>query len=123
MKIKHTIWALPILLAFVVGFMLLGKALATDKGAWFESLRQPGTNFGCCDISDCAKVDAEVRDGAWWAKIGETWRQVPDNVILAKPVSIDGNAYACTGSYSFMAAGQTDGPPFFYCFVPPWSLF
>src|SRR4029079_16008927 len=93
---------------------------AAERGAWFQSLRQPGTGKSCCDISNCAHVEAGWHNGSWWALIDKLWRQVPDNVVLRTPKTLDGEAYACTGYNPNWAAGQRFVPiPYFYCFVPP----
>jgi len=103
----------------LAAFFLFGlhvPVAAGERGDWFKSLLQPdGTS--CCDVSDCAKSEAEWRENHWWAKVHGEWRQVPPDRILSEPYSIDGGAYVCR------ADPVTDDSkklkPMIYCFVPP----
>jgi len=82
-----------------------------NRGAWFKSLKQPGSGLSCCDISDCRRADAEWRGNQWWAIVQGEWTPVPRNKELSK-MSIDGDAYVC----SSQAPSKS---PTIYCFVPP----
>jgi hypothetical protein len=71
----------------VLGF----PADAQDRGSWFKSLKQPGSGFSCCDISDCKRTEADWRGGQWWAVVsGDPPRDRADKR------SIDGDAYVCS---------------------------
>lgn len=102
-----------IVLIFVLG-VILGKvdARAEDRGAWFRSLKMPGSGTSCCDISDCKQTQAKYQDG-WWAVVRGTVRFIPDEIILRNKRSIDGEAYVCASN---------SGPPetaTLYCFIEP----
>jgi hypothetical protein len=97
-------------------------AQAGGRGAWFESLKMPGSNASCCGVGDCHRTEAEWRDGQWWAIVNGNWLPVPDSRVLASPVSIDGSAYVCFGSPEWIIGGFGMEPPI-YCFVPPiWGM-
>lgn len=94
-------------------------AQAGELGAWFRSLRMPGTNLSCCGLGDCHRTDADWRGGQWWAIVDGMWRAVPPSKVLTKPFSIDGAAYVCNGSPTFDIPGLEKARPPIYCFVPP----
>jgi hypothetical protein len=81
---------------------------STARGAWFKSLKQPGSDASCCDISDCRQTEANWRDGQWWAKVAGEWTPVPPSRELDKK-SFDGEAYVCANR-DFKII---------YCFVRP----
>lgn len=67
------VWLMGLIAALGLAWALWGPSTADsaefDRGAWFKSLKQPDTGYGCCDISDCHVTDeAEFRDGEWWAR-------------------------------------------------------
>ena len=78
-----------------------------ERGAWFKSLRQPGTGYSCCDISDCRRTEADWRDGQWWARVAGEWTPIPSDKELEKQ-SIDGDAYVCSSPTRRI-----------YCFIKP----
>jgi hypothetical protein len=101
-------------MAAVVGVCVMaGYAAAQDRGAWFKSLRQPGTNISCCDVSDCKRTEAEYEGGGWVAdsvnptQLGQRV-VIPDASIVRNIPSIDGEAYLCQSP-----TGRV------YCFIPP----
>ena len=49
-------------LAFATVGGLTAVANSEDRGAWFKSLRQPGTGMSCCDIADCHRTVADWRE-------------------------------------------------------------
>lgn len=49
---------------------------------WYETLRQPGTGYGCCDNKDCRPTIARLRDGILEVVVDGDWTKVPPNVIL-----------------------------------------
>lgn len=92
------------------------------RGAWFQSLNRNDTHTSCCDVSDCRHVAARQRaDGIWEAKAtmpkegwpsqaqfaADGWVVIPAEIVLQRPLSIDGEAYLCM-TYVQM-----------YCFIPP----
>ena len=95
--------------------VFLGVALASagiaradeSRRAWFKSLTQPTTGGSCCDLSDCARTDADWRDGQWWAVVSGEWTPIPRDRELDKK-SIDGDAYVCSSPSRNI-----------YCFVKP----
>lgn len=140
----HVFLALLIAFAIVAAWMslMLASAHAEEKNwahadpkrsAWFKSLTVPGTGGSCCDISDCRRTEAEWKDGRWWAAVAmpdktSKWMPIEPGRVLAKPRSIDGEAYVCS------SAGSVAGPafepgigaytrpasdPLIYCSVPP----
>ena len=78
-----------------------------NRGAWFKSLKQPGSNTSCCDISDCKRTTADWREGQWWAVVAGEWTPIPEERELDKE-SIDGDAYVCSSPSRHI-----------YCFVRP----
>lgn len=79
-----------------------------DRGTWFKSLKQPGTDVSCCDISDCKRTDATWRKGQWFATDGDGGEvEIPPGRVIDKE-SIDGEAYVCLSSTKKV-----------YCFVKP----
>jgi hypothetical protein len=64
-------------LAFATVGGLTAVANSEDRGAWFKSLRQPGTGMSCCDIADCHKTVADWRGGQWWAIVQGAWTPIP----------------------------------------------
>jgi len=82
---------------------------STERGAWFKSLKQPGSEVPCCDISDCARTEASWRNGQWWAVVRGRWMPIPRDREL-NGESIDGDAYVCASQ----AADRM-----IFCFVPP----
>lgn len=72
-------------------------AIAQDRGEWFKSLMRPDVGTSCCDVSDCRRaVDADWRDGQWWARLAGRMTPVPKEKIVRDPPSIDGEAYICS---------------------------
>jgi hypothetical protein len=131
-------------LAATAGLWLTGAALAHDEAAghdparadWFESLKRPGTDASCCNLTDCRRTEArQLADGSWRALVdglhGPTWMDVPPAKVLERPLSIDGEAYVC--HRPALAGGKVEIPGLggggFYdqspreaeilCFVPP----
>lgn len=107
-----SIWAL-ITIGVVIICVTCSLAGAQDRGAWFKSLKQPGTGVSCCDVSDCKRTDARWQAGSWWAVqvMGPGKGQlisVPREREVRNVPTIDGEAYLCQS-----ATGRI------YCFVPP----
>ena len=97
----------------VVGLVVLVADYPPAKpdGAWFKSLKQPGSGISCCDIADCHKTEAEWRGNQWWAKVDGEMVPVPGDKVLKNKQSVDGEAYICT-------AESQVRPRLIYCFVP-----
>lgn len=82
-------------------------------------------NLPCCDVSDCHKVDYDIKGGHYRVLIDGEWVEVPDEA--SQGVSSDrpnptGSAVAC-----YVDANALEYPPepqsmgshyLFYCFVP-----
>jgi hypothetical protein len=98
------------------------SAEARDRGAWFHSLRMPGTDISCCGIGDCHRTDSDWREGQWWALVEGSWQPIPKERVLKTPSSVDGSAYVCTGSPTMPIPGKPRILPPIYCFVPPSRL-
>lgn len=67
---------------------------------WFQNLRQPGSNIGCCSIADCrarpTKVDAE---GFYEVLIDDKWVKVPPDKILQHEPNPTGRPIVCYTPY------------------------
>lgn len=86
-----------------------GHALAEDRGAWFKSLKQPGSAISCCDVSDCRRApDANWQAGQWHTTIEGEMTPIPNDKVVRDPPSIDGAAYVCAAPSRHV-----------YCFIPP----
>ena len=81
--------------------------------AWFRGLTSP-SGGSCCNLKDCDKVEAEWRGGAWYARVKGEMTLVPQSAILEKPLSIDGDAFACLRSTPDPVTAS-----FIRCFIPP----
>ncbi|HVU80054.1 MAG TPA: hypothetical protein VHD37_01685 [Candidatus Paceibacterota bacterium] len=80
---------------------------SSDRAEWFKSLKVPGSPTAiCCNIADGHAVQAEQRNGVWYAKWQGEWILIPSQIVL-KDVSIDEWAYLFT-YYGTLR-----------CFVPP----
>ena len=93
-----------------LGVTLTSAGIASadeNRRAWFKSLTQPTTGGSCCDLSDCARTDADWHDGQWWAVVSGEWTAIPRDRELDKQ-SIDGDAYVCSSPSRSI-----------YCFVKP----
>jgi hypothetical protein len=104
--------------AYILLLSAISTAHAQDqtRSDWFKSLLQPGTEFSCCDISDCRRTEARWERGQWWAEIKGTWRPIPATAVVNHPISIDGDAYVCASNINDWRI-RID--PVIYCFVPP----
>jgi hypothetical protein len=78
----------------------------SERALWFKSLQVPGSAAICCNVADGHPVEAEQRDGVWYAKWQGEWIAIPAAIVL-KDVSIDEWAYL------FIYNGELR------CFVPP----
>ncbi len=91
---------------------------------WFKSLRQPGTSFPCCSVSDCRRVDYRVADdGQYEVMLDGTWYRVPNRFVLRNERNPVGKAVACYttifGYGSLSGNGSYDGDRIeILCFVP-----
>jgi hypothetical protein len=85
--------------------------------AWFESLREPGTNLGCCSESDCHIMASEdvkqTRDG-YQIRVRNLWVAVPNDKILQHQRNPSGGTVACYGPGRDAA---TQANVVVYCFV------
>lgn len=103
--------------AFVAAFLLpaqardVGQVPANSPHAqWFKSLKQPGTGMSCCDVSDCHKVEFDVRAEQYVAKIEGRWVLIPPEKIVHDAGNPTGSAVACYLS--------SENGIHLYCFIP-----
>jgi hypothetical protein len=104
--------------AFVVS-SLVGARSQPPKDAdpslapWFESLRQPGTNVGCCAEADCRATDYRLADtpSGYEALVDGKWMAVPKDKILSRVPNPVGRAVVCylpgMGILCFVRATET----------------
>jgi hypothetical protein len=101
-----------------------------DLDDWYGGLKRPGmiTGFaGCCSKTDCHTTQAELRDGDWWARVGQPrgdgdWTlldfvRVPAAVVL-KHDNPTGEAVICH-SLDWSAERIDPHTVVIWCFVPP----
>jgi hypothetical protein len=70
---------------------------------WFKSLKQPGTDNSCCDLSDCRSVKVRVGEQGYEALISKpdfpiefpTWVAIPADKILQGKDNPLGQAVVC----------------------------
>jgi hypothetical protein len=99
------------LLAALVG-MTPSPAAAQDPqeslGAWFQSLRVPGTPISCCDESDCKRTKARIGPAGYEAQTPDGhWISVPESAIIRGKPNLAREAVLCLVP-----------PSAVYCFVP-----
>jgi len=90
---------------------------------WFKHLRQPGTSFPCCSISDCRPVDYRLAsDGRYEVMVEGNWYKVPRRFVLQRKGNPLGRTVACyttTLGYGTLAGGTYEGDQIeILCFVP-----
>jgi len=97
--------------------------------AWFEALRQPGTQHLCCSISDCRVTVFNIREGHYEIRIDGWPYIVPDADILHQADNPTGQAVVCYAYSSFgipIEAGQPRTKPQdtveILCFIPPKQI-
>jgi hypothetical protein len=102
-------------LALALSLALAGSAFAQeimDRGAWFESLKQPGTGMSCCSYVDCRVTASVWQAGQWWARLpeGGPLVPIPPEIVLTDKSGQgpDGEAVLCSGVGNKL-----------FCFVPP----
>lgn len=62
---------------------------------WYQSLRTPDGNMGCCSIADCRPTDyRQTRDG-YEVLIDDRWLAVPPEKILERISNPTGRAVVC----------------------------
>ena len=114
---------LPARSAYVVGAVIAGTALAWARPPeggpvdpalhdWYESLKEPGTNFPCCSIADCRPVDYKLDPGGYEALVETRWVRVPDDKILHGKPNPTGRGVLCRSPISgtilcFVPASET----------------
>jgi hypothetical protein len=105
--------------AYIIGALLAGTALAWARPPegividpalhdWYESLREPGTNYPCCSIADCRPTDYRMSDNGYEAWLDEHWVKVPEGRVLTGQPNPVGDAVVCRSP----ASGAI------LCFVP-----
>jgi hypothetical protein len=78
---------------------------------FYRGLIAPGSQHlgSCCGNRDCYPTQAVWQDGSWWAfrREDKTWVRVPDEIVLKKEKSPDGQAHFCATTAKM------------YCFIKP----
>jgi hypothetical protein len=97
--------------AIIVGFTPTTKAEELGHRLHHENdyrfWKQPGTNISCCSDHDCAPVNAELRQGQWFALRQNEWIAIPDaKIIRERSPTVEGG-HLCYSSGKII------------CFVPP----
>lgn len=83
---------------------LLNVSPNPELHAWFESLKQPGSNRPCCSISDC-RFTAYEENGGHFEVIVDGWKYiVPDAVVVQADDNPTGRAVVC---YSYISFGPS----------------
>jgi hypothetical protein len=112
----------PLVVALVVLARIVAAYAHDHKqpglDAWYAGLKRDGDGFPCCNITDCHRTEAEIRDDRWWARIGKPlgdgewelgeWRPVPEETILKGKTNMAGEPVICHGLDRTI-----------YCFVEP----
>jgi hypothetical protein len=101
--------------ALIVSSSLTFPALAVPPAGahdptisnWYGSLKQPGTNRGCCSEADCRPTElrqSPVKADEWQAFISkemfgpdapDTWVAIPNKMILDKTDNPTGRVVIC----------------------------
>jgi hypothetical protein len=107
--------------ALLVGAFLLtiANVKARDDGqytnspnkSWFQSLKIPGTQSSCCDLSDCHTVDYDIKGDHYRAFVEGEWVDIPNDKVLNNVGNPVGQGVACYAKYP-------DTPIRLFCFVP-----
>jgi len=95
------------------------RPINPEMHRWYESLRQPGKNAGCCSIADCRTYESRLQRDHYEIFIHDRWFPVPDSVVL-RVENKAGLAVACLGTtwnYELRPA-PADYVPDILCFVP-----
>jgi hypothetical protein len=136
-----------------MSLLLARPSMAHDSNhpeydSWYQGLKNPNLksavvqDLGCCSKKDCHITEADIRDGKWWARLGEIlieygapkssaefehpldfvqegiswelteWKEVPVEAIL-QVANPTGSPVICHSTY---------GAPEIWCFIPD-SLF
>ena len=95
-------------------------------GAWFKSLKRPGSEHPCCSISDCRVTGYVIRNEHFEVKIDGWPYLVPDAAVLHDANNPTREAVVCYTFSAFgppMAAGEIRIVPRdtveILCFIPP----
>ena len=87
-------------LALILALSLMWpiSALPSEIGDWYKSLRVPGTNISCCDISDCGRIDNDdwrTTSEGYEVRLSGQWVKVPDERVLTNSGNPTGAAVLC----------------------------
>jgi hypothetical protein len=88
-----------------------GQYTNSANKEWFQSLRIPGTQTSCCDLSDCHTVDYDIKGDHYRAFIEGEWVAIPNEKVLNNVGNPVGRGVACYAKYP-------DTPLRILCFVP-----
>ena len=100
-----------VIVAGVIGGYCMPLGAEPPDGAdpalapWFKSLRQPGTNQSCCDMTDCRMVQYRKAgdhfqafigdDFPRWSNVPHAWVDVPNANVLHRRDNPTGEGIAC----------------------------
>lgn len=111
---QNIVW---IITALVAVFLCAVGAHAKDDGQftnspnreWFQSLKIPGSQTSCCDLSDCHVVEYDMHGDHYRAFIEGKWIDIPNEKVLniGNPI---GQGIACYSHWQ-------DFPVNIFCFV------
>ena len=101
----------------------------TPEADWFRSLKQPGTDASCCDLSDCHRVrDQDVRTtgGHWEFKLTKEsfrdtitdnqWHKVPEDKWLRNKDNPTGHLVICGNNWGAVGGGAFN----VWCAIKPF---
>ena len=86
---------------------------------WYGSLRQPGTDAGCCSIADCRLYVSRIATDHYEIRVYGKWYPVPTEVVLHRENKA-GSAVAClrTNWNEEAFTPPASFTPDIICFVP-----
>jgi hypothetical protein len=62
--------------------------------AFYKKLLRPGTNYSCCNKTDCRPTAGRMVDGHYEVKVNGAWISVPQSKILSTTAP-DGGYHVC----------------------------
>lgn len=100
-----------------------GKGHSDFHGPFYSTLKKPGTNTSCCNLTDCRPTQSRAVGDSYEVEIDGRWIKVLQSKIVKKSAP-DGGAHVCApdgkmeysnGSYVKRAIEPED----VYCVVLP----
>lgn len=108
--------AMPISLMSALLMVIATAALAAPpQGAdmslapWYRSLRVPGANNLCCDISDCRHYPVRADGTHYLVLFDNRWLIVPTEAVLDRADNPTGDYVTCI-QRDHWTNGEPDGP-------------